>query len=231
MPVGCLYAYFGRMSIQVLCSLLNWIICSSALSCVGSLHILFINTNFYYSSREKIDVPEAVLCRRLLCAATQGKGQCVSLPGRHLGFVFLLCFRLSCPRSAPLPTNVAYCRDSLGSPDPSASLSPAGTLLLAFPPPHPPSPRSDTCCCRKGTWNVFNSKVSSLPSGNVSLVMFPEPCLPWPTPLSTYLFSSFSSSAQPQGLLIGPSCELEMTSYLTPYFTGNGVCEIFCSLM
>ena len=42
-PVGHLYIFFGKMAVQVLCLLLNQIICFLLLSCITSLHILDIN--------------------------------------------------------------------------------------------------------------------------------------------------------------------------------------------
>ena len=43
MPVGCLYAFLGEMSVQVLCPFFNWIVLLLLLSCMKSLYILEIS--------------------------------------------------------------------------------------------------------------------------------------------------------------------------------------------
>ena len=56
-PVGHLYVFFGKMSIQVLCPFLNWVACFLILSCMSSLYMLDINllldisfaNSFFYS--------------------------------------------------------------------------------------------------------------------------------------------------------------------------------------
>ena len=46
MPVGHLYVFFGKMSIQILCPFFNWVGFVGAggmLNCMSSLYILYIN--------------------------------------------------------------------------------------------------------------------------------------------------------------------------------------------